>query len=276
MKKIFFLIFLTKYIELITTEEIPESFDSREKWPNCIPKIYDQGTCGACYAISTATVFSTRYCIKNNLTQIINFSPQNLVNCLSGCKGEFPDVTWEYINKNGITTEKCLSYKSGGNSCSNKCDSKNDKFNLYHSGKILFLEDEISIKKEIMKNGPVTSMMNLYQDYYMYKSGIYSHSEGENYIGFHSIAIVGWGIENNVKYWIIQDSYGTSRGENGYMRIKIGDSSGAGATAFCGEIDKNYEEINGENQNNTINESNHNKFLKNYSLFLIFIILFLF
>ena len=89
--------------------EIPDFFDSRKEWPNCIPKVYDQGTCGSCYAISTATTFSTRFCIKNILSQIINFYPQNLVNCLNGCSGEFPDVVWEYIKTNGITTEKCQS-----------------------------------------------------------------------------------------------------------------------------------------------------------------------
>ena len=49
--------------------------------------------------------------------------------------------------------------------------------------------------------------------------------------------------ENNVKYWIVRDSYGASRGENGYMRIKIGDKSGAGATAYCDKMDGNYTEI---------------------------------
>ena len=53
-----------------TTELIPESFDSREKWKNCIPKIYDQGSCGACYAMSVSTAFSMRYCIRNELFEI--------------------------------------------------------------------------------------------------------------------------------------------------------------------------------------------------------------
>ena len=273
MENFYVFLILLNFVSLKANDDVPESFDSRKKWPNCIPKIYDQGTCGACYAISTATVFSTRYCIKNNLTQIINFSPQNLVNCLSGCNGEFPDVTWNYINKSGITTDICLPYKKRENSCSNKCESKDNKLKLFHSGETIFLEDEISIKKEIMENGPVTSMMYLYQDYYSYKSGIYIHSDGENYFGFHAIAIVGWGVEKNVKYWIVQDSYGTSRGENGYMKIKIGDSSGAGATAFSAKIDEIYEEINEENNNYNITISiGKSNFLNNY---LIFMFLFL-
>ena len=244
-----------------SNDNIPEFFDSREKWPNCISKIYDQKTCGACYAMSIAAAFSMRFCIKNNISQIIHFSPQNLINCLSGCKGEFPDIVWNYINENGITSDKCLSYQNRANSCNIKCDSINDNFNKYYSGKAKLLESEISIKKEIMKNGPVTSMLNLYKDYYNYKSGIYIHDKEENILGFHAIVIIGWGIEDNIKYWIIQDSYGTSKGENGYMRIKIGDKSGAGATAYCDEIEENdYYNISIANNNdNSKNANNVNK-----------------
>ena len=263
-------VLIIKILDFIRSkEEIPEFFDSREKWPNCISKIYDQKSCGACYAMSTAAAFSMRFCIKNNISQIINFSPQNLINCLSGCKGEFPDIVWDYVNENGITTDKCLSYKNGKNRCNMKCDSKNDNFIKFYSGKTKILEDEISIKKEIMKNGPVTSMINLYRDYYNYKSGIYSHTEGKEILGFHAIVIIGWGIENNIKYWIIQDSYGISKGENGYMRIKLGDESGAGATVYCDEIEGNY-------YNNSITNDNHflynKKFIIPYLLSMLFLL----
>ena len=256
-KNIFLFLILINILTSISLEEnqeiIPESFDSRIKWPNCIPKIYDQGSCGACYAFSVSTAFSMRFCIRNELEEINNFSPQNLVNCLSGCKGEFPDVTWDYLNINGITNEKCLSYKGYVNDCAMKCDNVNDKYIKYFAGKTKFLEDEIEIKKEILKNGPVTSMMNLYNDYFYYKSGIYMHNSKYNsLLGFHSITIMGWGIENGIKYWLIQDSYGASKGENGFIKILIGDDCGAGATAFCDEIEGKYN----VSQDNNINKNN--------------------
>ena len=297
MKSYFLFILINIIIFVFTNEiieEIPDFFDSRKKWPNCISKIYNQGTCGACYAFSTATTFSMRFCIKNNSSQIINFSPQHLVNCLSGCKGEFPDIVWDYINQNGITTEECLSYQQSGKSCTSKCDSNENEFKKYYSGKTKFLESEESIKKEIMKNGPVTSMMYIYNDYYDYKSGIYIHNGGDNYLGFHAISIIGWGIEDNIKYWIIQDSYGISHGEKGYLRIKIGDKCGAGETAFCDEINGKYiidndKEENNENEKdkNNYNENDNNEknnsniysnkqnILFTYNYLLYFIILFL-
>ena len=238
---------------------IPDTFDSRVKWPSCIPEIYDQGSCGACYAFSVSTAFSMRYCIRNELSEIINFSPQNLVNCLSGCEGEFPDITWDYLNNNGITTDKCLSYKGHGDKCVLKCDSSNDKFNKYYGGKTKFLEDETEIKKEILKNGPVTSMMNLYNDYYYHKSGIYTHDpKYKSVLGFHSITIMGWGVDNGIKYWLIQDSYGKSKGDNGFIKIKIGDDCGAGATAYCDEMEGKYkDDSNGNDDIDKINQDNN-------------------
>ena len=260
------------------SEIIPESFDSRIKWPNCIPKIYDQGNCGACYAFSVSTAFSTRFCIRNELQEIINFSPQNLVNCLSGCIGEFPDVAWNYLNTNGITNENCLSYRGYSNNCVMKCDNKNNNFDKYFAGETKFLESEIEIKKEILKNGPVTSMMNLYNDYFYYKSGIYIHNSKYNTVlGFHSITIMGWGVENGIKYWLIQDSYGASKGENGFIKILIGDECGAGATAYCDEIEGKYNISHGININ-TNNSGNKNQILfdKINFMFILFLILFIF
>ena len=247
MRIISILILLISLYSCILSDDIPESFDARVKWPNCVPKIQNQGGCGACYAFSVSTAFSMRYCIRNNLSKIINFSAQNLINCLSGCIGDFPDVTWNYLHENGITTEKCLSYKQGRRSCNLKCDWNNVIFDKYYAGKTKFLEDEIAIKKEILKNGPVTTAMDIYADYHSYSTGIYIHNPIYNVkIDEHSLTIMGWGVQNGVKYWLIQDSYGESKGENGFIKIKIGDDCGAGATAFCDEVEEKYNEYNEE------------------------------
>ena len=151
MKKILFLFYYLKlnyitfqnnfyYIDKtknISEKEIPLYFDSRIKWPNCIDSIKDQSTCGACYAISASSAFSMRYCIRNNL----NFSSQHLINCLNGCKGEFSDVVWNYLNKNGIPNEECEPYKNKQLKCLiNKCENNNKNIKFFKSGKIKFLE----------------------------------------------------------------------------------------------------------------------------------------
>jgi len=118
-------------------------------------------------------------------------------------------------------------------------------------------------------------MMNLYNDYFYYKSGIYIHNKKfQNILGFHSITLMGWGIEDSVKYWLIQDSYGESKGENGFIKIKIGDDCGAGATAFCDEMDGKYNYYEGDTNKTSINDGNEIIHETKYLLIILSFLLF--
>lgn len=41
-------------------------------------------------------------------------------------------------------------------------------------------------------------------------------------LGGHAVKIVGWGVEDGIKYWICANSWGPSWGENGFFRIREG------------------------------------------------------
>lgn len=60
-----------------------------------------------------------------------------------------------------------------------------------------------------------------YADFLTYKSGIYAHKTGE-FLGGHAIKLLGWGVENDVKYWLAANSWNTDWGEDGYFRILRG------------------------------------------------------
>ncbi|VDM84759.1 unnamed protein product [Strongylus vulgaris] len=91
--------------------------------------------------------------------------------------------------------------------------------------KAYFLKvDEKEIKKEIFKNGPVQATFQVYDDFRLYKSGIYKvRHKGGWYRGGHAIKIVGWGVENGTKFWNCANSWSKDWGEKGgYFRIVRG------------------------------------------------------
>ena len=72
--------------------------------------------------------------------------------------------------------------------------------------------------------------MIVFEDLLNYQSGIYSHRDG-TIIGAHAILLVGWGKigsdAESEEYWEVKNSWGTDWGEDGYFRIRMGDSETA-------------------------------------------------
>ena len=73
---------------------------------------------------------------------------------------------------------------------------------------------------------------DVYQDFMSYKSGVYYHVTG-GLAGGHAIKILGWGTENGLQYWLCANSWNTSWGEQGYFKIKVGDSKIAQYALGC-------------------------------------------
>lgn len=62
--------------------------------------------------------------------------------------------------------------------------------------------DESHIMQELFDNGPVEAAFTVYEDFVNYKSGVYQHVSGKA-LGGHAIRILGWGVENETKYWLV-------------------------------------------------------------------------
>ena len=113
--------------------KIPASFDAREHWPGCIGPVLDQGTCGACWAVSAVSAMSDRLCIeRRDVKGDVNatfeqLSALQVVACdkgpfepggNKGCQGGQPYAAMDYAEKKGgLVPEKCFPYlKSDGGS----------------------------------------------------------------------------------------------------------------------------------------------------------------
>ncbi|XP_049880817.1 cathepsin B-like [Pectinophora gossypiella] len=223
---------IPKGIPVITYNEssvvgLPENFDSREKWPNCVTigEIYDQGNdCGSCWTFGTSNTASDRTCIHKGVT--VRLSQQDF-NCNSDnvCGGGSPQSGFQYYINEGLVTQECKPYnveflkkRQCDRQCANGASYAADK----HKGSSFSAVDsqEETIKAELFNNGPIETMFNAYEDLRNYTSGVYVHKYGK-FLALHSVRVIGYGVEDGTPYWLVANSWGQSWGLlQGFFKVK--------------------------------------------------------
>ena len=218
------------YVSPVDLSSVPTSFDARTEWSECVHPIRDQAQCGSCWAFGSSEALSDRFCIASNGAINVVLSPQDLVACdpqNMGCDGGYLNKAWDFLTTNGIVSDSCEPYTSGAGSvdtCATKC-ANGEAFKKYQckSGSVVNPRTVPNIKAELSTNGPLEGAFTVYADFLNYKSGVYQHTHGLPK-GGHAIKVVGYGSEEGVDYWICANSWGADWGENGFFRIKQGDS----------------------------------------------------
>jgi len=107
--------------------------------------------------------------------------------------------------------------------CQTSCDSASKYKTPYSQDKNFFqsgygLSGESDMQQDIMKYGSIEVAFTVYADFEAYKSGIYQYKTGEE-LGGHAVKIIGWGVQNGVKYWTVANSWNVDWGEKGFFRI---------------------------------------------------------
>ena len=234
--------------------ELPESFDLREAYPQCetLREIRDQSRCGACWAFGAVETMSDRLCIHSNGKLQTRVSAAHLTSCCTscgnGCFGGYPSATFSYWKRTGIPSgglygdkntckpyflppcedhmHKCEDYQDTPE-CVDECQEGYPKTvdeDRTYGSSAYSVRGEKNIMKEIYENGSVEGTFTVYEDFGDYESGVYQHVTG-SYLGGHAIKMIGWGVtEEGVKYWLIANSWGNTWGENGYFRILRGSN----------------------------------------------------
>jgi len=127
------------------------------------------------------------------------------------------DRAFKYVAKHGITTEDKYPYKAVVGSCQiNSGDFKNKGFTDVPKGDV----DQLAAA---VNKQPISVAVDA-SKFQFYESGIFDDCSTTL---DHGVLLVGYTPDA----WIIKNSWSTSWGEQGYIRLKRGNTCGLANTA---------------------------------------------
>lgn len=182
--------------------------------------IKDQGQCGSCWAFSVIGALESKLAIKSG--KLESLSEQQLVDCdtgSSGCSGGWMDQAFDWIeSKGGVCLESAYPYMAYDQSCAVSCPLAPGTNIVGHMDVAPFSDNALM---EALVDQPVSIAIEADQrSFQLYASGVFTGVCGTTLD--HGVVLVGYGSENNEDYYILRNSWGTSWGEDGYMRIARG------------------------------------------------------
>lgn len=230
--------FASKYLSLIPIGKVSHRYSipynkgfkypDSKNWVNdgAVSKVKNQANCGSCWAFSATGAMEGAWFVTHKKLPLI--SEQQLVDCDKecmnypgttqkvcdeGCNGGLMPNAFTYAIKNGMETEDDYPYKGVDQTC--KYDKSKVK---YHFSKWTMIDDnEDAMVAALNTKGPLS--VGVDATYWsFYSKGIYDSSCSSSRMN-HGVLLVGYGVEGNTKYWIIKNSWDTTWGELGYIRL---------------------------------------------------------
>jgi len=247
--------FLSKTARAVDLSLLPEEWT----WNSVLQsmnEIRDQGACGSCWAFAASTVLRAHAELYQrdrtfSVKQIVSCTP-NLRKCggSGGCDGATAELAMDYVWKMGLTTDDELPYDARDGDCPAQMQMPKPTLrSLLRERTSLFQQDQKSMSfgmlgwKKLPENkieplllaiyeqGPAVVSVMATEHWNQYGGGILDTCEIGAVIN-HAVVLVGYGGAGDAKYWQIQNSWGPTWGESGFIRLLRHDVENE--NAYCG------------------------------------------
>lgn len=219
------------FVSNLTSSDLPVFVDWRKN--GAVTPVKNQGHCGSCWSFSATGAMEGAYYLKTG--ELLSFSEQELVDCSGsfgnhGCNGGLMDYGFEFALENGMCTEAEEPYKAVDMKCE-QCKEVAKFEGCYDVPN----DDEEQLMKAVSQQ-PVSIAIEADNSVFMfYKGGIIDGATCGTKLD-HGVLIVGYGVDNGNKYWLVKNSWGALWGENGYVRIARDETKrGAGVCGIAAQ-----------------------------------------
>lgn len=182
--------------------------------------VKNQLYCGSCWAFSATEQIESDSMRQLSTSYIL--SPEQIVQCDTtsyGCNGGWTESAYSYVEKaGGLEQDKDYPYTSG-NGRTGTCSVDDSKF-VVTIDKYYTIKGESSMASYVQKTGPLSVCLDA-SSWNTYTGGVMSNC-GKSVD--HCVQAVGVDASSN-GYWKIRNSWGTSWGESGFIRLKYGSNT---------------------------------------------------
>ena len=226
--------------KLIQAARAVTSFDWRNRnGHSYIGPVRDQGSCGSCYSFGANAAAEGTYNFANGLydSSCIDFSESFIIWCIGrlpeyndhfyGCDGaDYDYAELDALCQVGVTQEANYPYTETD---PGSCSHWGDPTIRFSSWGRIECSNIDAIKAAIMTYGVIDAAVYVTSSFQSYSGGVFSDSSTScdaNPCFYkptnHAISLVGWDDnppEGGGGVWILRNSWGSSWGESGYMRI---------------------------------------------------------
>jgi len=199
-----------------------------------VTPVKDQGACGSCWAFSTTGSLEGAHYIATG--ELLSFSEQQLVDCAGyqegfgnyGCQGGLQEQAYKYYESgNKAELESTYPYFSGSTQRKGSCqyDSRSATAVSVSDYLAVTPQSPTQMKAALEKQPLAVSIEADKMVFQTYRTGILNSTKCGTTLD-HAVLAVGYGTEAGQDYWLVKNSWNTTWGDQGYIKLAIVNGAG--------------------------------------------------